>query len=236
MASTPLFRILEIGAWTAGALLLTSYAGIRTWSAYASDQGVDAMREARQAHALLMSQAALTTPGADPVHAGRQHTLSTAAPDTSTWDKKRLAEYEAAQAHAGMPEGVLRIPKFSLEVPIYEGTSDLTLNRGAGWIVGTANVDSDTGNIGIAAHRDGFFRPLKDIEVGDLMFLDTVTASRQYRVTQLQIVDPSNVGVLSATPTSSITLVTCYPFYFVGSAPQRFIVHAQIEQQGIAGD
>ena len=87
-----------------------------------------------------------------------------------------------------LPEAVLRVPKLKLEVPIYEGTSDHTLNRGAGRIEGTARI-GEAGNLGIAAHRDGFFRPLKSIAVGDVMFLDTVQETRHYRVVRVGIVD-----------------------------------------------
>lgn len=166
--------------------------------------------------------------------ATQQNTLTIAPPDTSLWDKKRLAEYRESLSHKAVPAAVLRIPTLQLEVPVYEGTSDLTLNRGAGRITGTAGVDSDTGNVGIAAHRDGFFRPLKDIKVGDALFLDTVRETRQYRVTRLDIVTPDDVDVLKPTSAASITLVTCYPFYYVGSAPKRFIVHAQLDRRGFA--
>ena len=94
--------------------------------------------------------------------------------------------------------------------------------------------DSATGNIGVAAHRDGFFRPLKDIQVGDTMFLDTVTATKRYRVSGISIVTPDDVSVLKPTPTGTMTLVTCYPFYFVGSAPKRYIVHAELDEQSFA--
>lgn len=224
-------RIIEITAWTAGILLLTTYAGMRTWSAYASDQGVDAMRQARAQHATAAAQ----TDASVAFDAVPQNSLTTAQPDTSTWAPKRLAQYKETLTHKAMPEAVLRIPRLGLEVPVYEGTSELALNRGAGRITGTARVESGAGNIGIAAHRDGFFRPLKDISVGDALFLDTVGATRPYRVTRLDIVDPDNVGVLADTSSPTVTLVTCYPFYHVGSAPQRFIVHAQIDQRGFAG-
>jgi sortase A len=221
-------RLLEVCAWTGGALLLATYISVRTWSAYASDEGIDALREARAERAVLLAQKPPEPqPSASPQQA--LPVLEAGEPDTSLWNPKRLEEYKATQHQKALPEGVLRIPKLKLEVPIYEGTSDLTLNRGAGRITGTANIESESGNIGIAAHRDGFFRPLKDIEVGDTLYLETLTATREYRVTRLDIVEPSNTSVLAPTPASAITLVTCYPFYFVGSAPKRFIVHAQAE-------
>jgi len=227
-------RLLEIFAWTVGGLLLATYAGVRAWSAYASEDGIDALRQARAGHAALLAQ----TDAATPVHStstAQSNALQTGTPDTSLWNAKRLEEYKATLNQKGLPEGVLRIPKLKLEVPIYEGTSDLTLNRGAGRIEGTARIDSNAGNIGIAAHRDGFFRPLKDIAVGDTLVLETLTTTREYRVTRLDIVDPSNTSVLAPTSSAAITLVTCYPFYFVGSAPKRFIVHAQAEPQMAGG-
>lgn len=221
----PPIRVLELTAFVSGTALLATYFGIRAWSAYASDQGIDALRQAREQRLLVAHAGEGRTP---PSQAPNVHnTLVTGEPDTSLWDRKRIAQYQESLTHRAMPLAVLRIPRFDLEVPVYEGTSDLILNRGAGRIAGTAGVDSDSGNIGIAAHRDGFFRPLKDVQVGDTMLLETVAATRQYRVRHLQIVDPSDVSVLAPTATSEVTLVTCYPFYFVGSAPQRFIVHAQ---------
>jgi len=112
-------------------------------------------------------------------------------------------------------------------VPVFDGTDDLTLNRGVGRIIGTAKV-GDTGNIGIAGHRDGFFRGLKDISVGDEIDLTMTTQKTIYLVDQIEIVSPSDVQVLGPRSAPSLTLVTCYPFYFVGDAPQRFIVHASM--------
>lgn len=78
--------------------------------------------------------------------------------------------------------------------------------------------------MGIAGHRDGFFRVLKDISVGDFIDIESLAGSRRYRVLETLIVDPADVYVLDPTQEPSVTLVTCYPFYFVGHAPQRFIV------------
>jgi sortase A len=209
-------RWLEFAAWSAGILLLASYFALRAWAMHASEDGLAAFDRAREQETSIHSSE--STP---------LRVLSTAEPDTSTWASKRLARYRETRAHHSAPEAVLRIPTLKLEVPVYEGTSEETLNRGAGRIAGTASVDSTAGNLGIAAHRDGFFRPLKDIAVGDALFIDTRRATRQYRVTRLDIVDPSDTGVLADTSGATVTLVTCYPFYFVGSAPKRFIVRAE---------
>ena len=116
-----------------------------------------------------------------------------------------------------------------LEVPVYNGADEFNLNRGVARIKGTARIDA-TGNLGIAGHRDGFFRGLKDIELGDGLVIETLSGAARYRVTSIEIVDPSDVWVLAPTEESTITLVTCYPFYFVGHAPQRYIVTAQAER------
>jgi sortase A len=121
--------------------------------------------------------------------------------------------------------GVLRVARLRIEAPVLEGTDDWTLNRGVGHIADTATPGA-SGNIGIAGHRDGFFRALKDIAVGDVVELDTLHETIPYRVERVWIVEPDDVSVLDPTTTPAVTLVTCYPFYFVGSAPQRYIVRA----------
>ena len=120
---------------------------------------------------------------------------------------------------------MLRIPKIGLEVPVLPGTDERTLDRAVGHIEGTAQPGTD-GNLAIAGHRDGFFRGLKDIAPGDLIELDTMQGKDTYRVERTWVVNPEDVSVLDPTSTRVLTLVTCYPFYFVGEAPYRFIVRA----------
>ena len=121
------------------------------------------------------------------------------------------------------------MPGIGLKVPVYENVSDLNLDRGAGLIEGTASLN-EVGNVGIAGHRDGYFRVLKDVKIGDRLMLQTPQGLRHYQVTETLIVDPGDVEVLDPTEERVVTLVTCYPFYFVGSAPRRFIVKAQFEE------
>ena len=148
--------------------------------------------------------------------------------DFSLWAAKRIQAYKSSLLTAtALPLAVLEIGKVKIRVPVFDGTDDLTLNRGVGRIVGTA-MPGDEGNIGIAGHRDGFFRGLKDISIGDEVDLVMATEKATYVVDQIEIVTPADVRVLQPRSTSSLTLVTCYPFYFVGDAPQRFIVHASI--------
>jgi sortase A len=148
--------------------------------------------------------------------------------DFGTWSEKRILAYENSLAeHVAPPLAVLRISKVHLEVPVLEGTDDLILNRGVGHILGTVRPGED-GNIGVAGHRDGFFRVLKDVRPGDTIELSTSSRTDTYIVDQTVIVHPDDVSVLQPRSISSLTLVTCYPFYFVGSAPERYIVEASM--------
>ena len=148
------------------------------------------------------------------------------SPDFSLWSTQRVFAWrKAIKEPFPAPLAVLRIPKLRLAVAVLPGTDDATLDRGLGHIEDTALPGAE-GNSGIAGHRDGFFRGLKDILPGDTIEVDTLTRKEVYRVEKTWIVDPTDVTVLDPTPSASLTLVTCYPFYFVGSAPQRFIVRA----------
>lgn len=124
-----------------------------------------------------------------------------------------------------LPVALLRINQVKLEVPVFQDLNERNLNRGAGLIDGTGLPGSE-GNVAIAAHRDGYFRALKDVSKGDVLELETLHGSRQYRVSAISIVEPTDLWPLGATSEPAVTLVTCYPFYFVGSAPQRYIVRA----------
>jgi sortase A len=153
----------------------------------------------------------------------------TDAPDLHLWSRGRVDAWrETIKTPAPAPLAILRVRRIGLEVPVLEGADDITLNRGAGHIDATAEPGTD-GNSGIAGHRDGFFRVLKDIAVGDAVELETLYTIETYRVERSWIVDPEDVSVLDPTPNRSLTLVTCYPFYFVGSAPKRYIVRAAAE-------
>jgi sortase A len=122
--------------------------------------------------------------------------------------------------------GELEIPSLQLSVMVFEGDDAGILGQGAGHIPGTA-LPPGSGNIGIAAHRDTYFRPLRVIHANDVIALKTPAGTSRYAVTEAKIVRPSDVGVLARAPGRDLTLVTCYPFFYVGSAPERFIVHAR---------
>jgi sortase A len=152
--------------------------------------------------------------------------LTAAPPNFALWSGKRIKDYQESLAMQFSPAvAILRVPKIHLEVPVLEGTDDLTLNRGVGRIPGTARLGEE-GNVGIAGHRDGFFRGLKDVSAGDSVDLVTPKGVESYVVDRVLIVNPSDTSVLQSRTEPSLTLVTCYPFYFVGSAPQRYVVQA----------
>ena len=122
--------------------------------------------------------------------------------------------------------GELQIPRLQVSVMVFEGDDAGILSEGAGHIPGTA-LRFGAGNIGIAAHRDTYFRPLRVVHADDIVTLKTPAGTSRYAVTETKIVRPSDIGVLAQAPGRDLTLVTCYPFYYVGNAPERFIVHAQ---------
>ena len=124
--------------------------------------------------------------------------------------------------------GRIEIPRLGMAVAILEGTTSRTLGVGVGHIGGTA-LPGEPGNIGIAGHRDTYFRALRRIQSGDEIRIQTATSVSRYKVDKVQIVAPDDTGVLAPSAASAITLVTCYPFHFVGAAPQRFVVHASQE-------
>lgn len=133
---------------------------------------------------------------------------------------------QSAVSTARAPLAVLEIPAIRLSVPVFDDTKPLTLNHGVGRIRGTARLGGNTGNIGIAGHRDRYFRGLKDLHAGDQILLRKHGGIDTYIVDRFQVVSPRDVQVLASTATPSLTLITCYPFYFVGNAPKRFVVTA----------
>ena len=150
---------------------------------------------------------------------------SVTPPDQSQWAASRVRDYEAAQQSPMKAVAVLNIPSLKLEVPVFDNDDELSLNRGAGLVAGMGDPDTG-GNVGIAGHRDGFFRVLKDVKVGDVIEIRTRLKLHRYRVTTIEIVDKFDKRMLADTELPGVTLVTCYPFYFVGNAPQRYIVAA----------
>lgn len=193
-------RRLELASYMLGTALLVFYLAATTHAAVGSQQAAAAFDGARAEQ--------------------------DAGPDTSLWAEKRITAWRASLGVEMAPaSGILRIPALDLSVPIFEGVEELELNRGVGHIPGTSPLGG-IGNLGIAGHRDGFFRGLKDVKTGDLIEVETAEGAVQYSIAGFSIVEPSDVSVLEPTDQPTLTLVTCYPFYYVGHAPKRYIVQA----------
>jgi sortase A len=131
-----------------------------------------------------------------------------------------------APAAAANLIGRMDIPRLGLSVVVLEGVDKRTLRRAAGHIPGTA-LPGQPGNVGISGHRDTFFRPLRNIRDNDIVTLTTLRGEYRYRVVSTRIVTPSDLAVLNPSGDEVLTLVTCYPFYFIGPAPSRFVVRAE---------
>jgi sortase A len=145
---------IERTAWVAGVVLLSMYGGMRLWAEESRAQAIEEFR------------------------------ANAAAPaDQTLWSQKRVTAYAEAQKAGDAPQALLRIPQLTLDVPVYGDTSDLNLDRGAGHIPGTANL-AEAGNTGIAAHRDGFFRKLKDVELGMDIFIERGGKTLKYHITE----------------------------------------------------
>ena len=209
-------RGLQYGSGFVGAALIALWLTAWVHGTVMSRRGLDRF-EAARAH--LIEVAKLETVS---------QTANTKPVVTSLWSPGRVTHYqESLFDEVEVPLAVLRIERLNIEVPVLPGTDEVTLNRGAGWIEGTAKPGS-IGNFAVAGHRDGFFRGLKDIQLGDSIVVETFEGIHTYVTDDLTVVDPSDVSVLQPREVPTVTLVTCYPFYFVGSAPQRFIVHAAL--------
>jgi sortase A len=139
---------------------------------------------------------------------------------------RTLPVHPEFQLHPGSPFGRLEIPRLQVSVMVIEGSSSRDLQLGVGHILGTA-LPGDFGNVGLAGHRDTFFRKLEQLQAQDAITFTTLSGVFHYRAISTSIVSPNAVEVLHPTSNPELTLVTCYPFYYVGHAPKRFIVRAR---------
>ena len=144
--------------------------------------------------------------------------------------KLTRAESSGIAVSEGSPLGRIEISAVGLTTMILEGTEEGTLRRAVGHIQGTP-LPGQRGNVALAGHRDTFFRGLRDIRVNDEITLTTLSGSYHYRVASTKVVKPEETEVLKDDGADTLTLVTCYPFNFVGSAPKRFIVRARRDSQ-----
>jgi sortase A len=141
--------------------------------------------------------------------------------------RRDAAPREEAAPRRGEPLAKLAFPRLDKQVFVIEGDSDAELRRGPGHLPGTA-MPGAKGNCVIAGHRDTHFRVLKDLRTGDQIVLTTRSGRFTYRVKNTQVVSPNNTSSLQPTTDSELNLITCYPFHYVGSAPKRFVVQAEL--------
>ena len=208
--------------WIAWALGLAGTAAL-AWTALQVEDAREYQQAARQALAETspsfengaIAPRVESAPSVDAARLDRD--ASTSGRDSPT--RRRPA------TSSGVPLGALSIPRLRLSVVVLHGTDGLTLRRGVGHIEKMA-MPGDPGNMGIAGHRDTFFRPLRQVQLGDDVLLETPAGRTHYRVASFRVVGPSDVDVLDPTPDATLTLVTCYPFGYFGSAPDRFVVRA----------
>jgi sortase A len=224
----------NIWIWTERLLLSSGVVLVAVYAAVRIDSFLSSRAELRK-FAVLESTVVTSQDNAEertlPHAADSPSEMESPEVDFRLWDQRRVQAYrDSLAAQSGAPLAILRISKIHLEAPVLDGTDDVTLNRGVGRIAGTARPGGP-GNIGIAGHRDGFFRGLKDVAAGDAIELKTLKGTDTYVVDRIQIVMPNNVDVLRNGQVPSVTLVTCYPFYFFGSAPKRYIVTASLSRE-----
>ena len=147
-------------------------------------------------------------------------------PDMSDWSLKRKKDYQEVDVNSPVL-GLLEIPQIDLKVAIFDKASEPHLNKGVARVLQRAKLSGE-GNLSLAGHRDGFFRKLGQVVLGDVFTVKDISGNEfNYQVTKTWIVKPKDTYVMKATEKPSITLITCYPFYFVGSAPERYIVRAE---------
>jgi sortase A len=190
------------------------------WFAYQEGRRLDRALRARE-----------SAVGREPQAAGRSAVHRIAPGPASETDRLDTFRPGGPAAPPPAPEGSvlgrIEIARVGVSSLVLEGVTGETLRRGVGHIGGTP-LPRLPGNLGLAGHRDTVFRGLKDIRKGDAITLDTLDGTYRYVVDWAQVVDPDNIGVLAVSNQPVLTLVTCYPFYYVGSAPERFVVRAHL--------
>ncbi len=151
---------------------------------------------------------------------------TTDLPDMSDWSAKRKKDYHEANVNSPIL-GLLEIPQIDLKVAIFDKATEPHLNKGVARVLQNTKLSGE-GNLSLAGHRDGFFRKLGNVVLDDIFTVKDIQGNEfNYQVTKIWIVRPTDTYVMKPTEKPSITLITCYPFYFVGSAPERYIIRAE---------
>lgn len=190
-----------------GIMCLLAWGGLRIYSLEASSAAVRSFEVNQTGGAATQADSSTTV-------------------DVRLWSNERIAAYRKSLGELTIaPIAVLRIRKIGLAVPVFNGTDEVILNRGVGRVPGTAKI-GELGNLAIAGHRDGFFRELGQLSPGDVIEVAGRGRVDRYTVTATRVVMPEDTSVLKKSASPTLTLITCFPFHFIGHAPQRYIVSA----------
>jgi LPXTG-site transpeptidase (sortase) family protein len=175
---------------------------------------------------LLVGKIELESSSNTAITINTEQSSSAALPDMSDWSEKRKTDYHEAEVSSPIL-GLLEIPQIDLKVAIFDKASEPHLNKGVARVLQRSKLSGE-GNLSLAGHRDGFFRKLGKVVLDDIFTVKDIQGNEfNYQVTKIWVVKPTDVYVMKPTEKPSITLITCYPFYFVGSAPERYIVRAE---------
>jgi len=230
--------------WIERLLFLIGIACLGTWLYAFVDARLFEMRQERRLEEAIRQRSAAAARTAAPAPAAETDALGSFRRPAKTADERErvkreeedeeeLPELASGDLGEGDLIGRIKIRRVGVSALILQGVGNKTLRRGVGHVPGTPLPESG-GNVGLAGHRDSFFRGLKDIRKDDTIELTTLEGTFKYQVDWTEVVSPEDTGVLADEGAPALTLVTCYPFHYVGSAPQRFIVRAhRIEEPSV---
>jgi LPXTG-site transpeptidase (sortase) family protein len=219
---------LSAPRWIERLLFLIAIVCLGTWLYAFLDTRIYEMREERRLDEAIRQRVSEQTGAAPASATDSLESFRSAEKKASEEDDFTGLDLNAASLKdlaEGDLIGRIKIPRVGVSAIVLHGIGKKTLRRGVGHIPGTP-LPAHDGNVGLAGHRDSFFRGLKDIRQDDTIELTTLDGTFEYKVEWTKIVRPQDTGVLAEEGSPSLTLVTCYPFYYVGSAPKRFIVRA----------
>jgi sortase A len=222
--SNPFKKIAEAICWIIAVLALGWFSYVQAEAYFfqgEQSRRLDALLHNRSNSAALASApGAAAGPSADEALPFPAHPAGESGASVPTAPRPRV--YDAAP---GDLLGRIEIPRLHVSATIIEGDDTDDLRHAVGHIPGTA-LPWEFGNIGLAGHRDSFFRSIGSLRDGDQIVLTTIRGTFQFRAAEFAIVNPDDVGVLSSVQQPALTLVTCYPFHYIGSAPKRFVIRA----------
>lgn len=216
-------RRIELTLWVVGVALLGAALGATAYRWHYQTQEERALLATRPAPARAPASAPREVQGpVMPVALAEkpEARIEPVAPPEAKREVKRAVKRAEPTAF-----GLIEIPRLGVRAVVREGADAKTLARAVGLVPGGA-YPGETGNVVLAAHRDTFFRPLRRIRVDDRIRVVVPPATYEYRVSATRVVSPDETSLLQSRGVEELTLVTCYPFYFVGPAPERFIVTA----------